>query len=175
MGLKPQGQVIWHIGKTSLFVVCHVLYFQQLRWITTIWSVEAQVCNILLKLFFPQTSPSGSGLCCARVKWVIVGKDKALCLELCKYSGERASQLLSHIHCQPSQIHPGSSELSTWRISAHHVDNQEPWHLGLLVLQHLAHRSPKVVRKRGEDWPVFGQKHPRHTGHYSHWPKATHS
>lgn len=83
----------------------------------------SSVCNILLKLFFPQTSPQEADSVVPGSN-VIVGKDKALCLELCKYSGG-ASQLLSHIHCQPSQIHPGGSELSTRRISSSTCGQQE--------------------------------------------------
>lgn len=106
----------------------------------------------------PQTSPLGNRPCCARVRWVIVGKDQGLCLEPRKCSGERTSQWLTHPHWQPSP-HPVFRALFSVS-SAHCVANQEPWHLGLLVLRDLAHRSPEVVTEMGEDWPVFRQEAP---------------
>lgn len=85
-------------------------------------------------------------------------KDKALCLELFKCSRVRAAELLIHTHWHPSPIHPDCSELSPQSISAHCVAIQEPWYLDLLVLLDLAHRSPKMVMKRGKDWPIFNQE-----------------
>lgn len=122
-GPKPPGQVAWHIRKTSFFVVCHVFRHPAIETKDHHRVLKFRCGTPSFKTFFPQTSPSGSRLWYARVRWAIVGKDKTLCLELCKCSGERASRLLTHTHWQPSQVRADCSEFSTWRSSAPCVAN----------------------------------------------------
>lgn len=82
-----------------------------------VWKLRC-VTSSLKKFFFPINISFGKRALVCQGQMSNCWEKRSL--ELCKYSGERASQSLTHTHWQPSLIHPaqssspGGSQLAVW-------------------------------------------------------------